>query len=144
MKYKTKKTFVKYFSSLSWYVVCWDSSSCVPKYLNVLRCIDAGKLFSRLTYKGAKPNRFNCISSQEDFYEYIHVELRSVFLGNANYEMKLSGLFGDNDYKLSVYAQLFPNLHHIINYLILELGLDYDFLCDVQYLTNFLGDVSYV
>lgn len=131
MKYKTKKTFVKYFNTLCWYCINWDFNSKKPVYINVIRYIDAAELFKRLTYSGNNRNAYNSITTQDEFYSFCRSQLAYYFRGNANFEMSLGDLHVsviDSMYKLSVFDQIEPNINHIINYIITEMGLFFPLL----------------
>jgi len=146
MKYKTKKAFVKYFNTLTWYCINWDFNNKRPVYINILAYIDAEELFKRLTYSGSKPNTFNCISSADDFYNFCRSYLTYRFSGDANFEMSLGNLnlkVTDECYKLSVYDQIEPNLNHIINYLITSLDLYFPLL-DVTSRRSERSGIDYV
>lgn len=143
MKYKTKSAFVKYFNTLSWYCINMDFNSNNPYYINVLSSINGEELFKRLTYSGSKPNKYNSISSLDEFVDFCRGQLSYYFRGNADFEMSLGSLHShdlDSCYKLSVYDQVEPNLHLIINYLIHSLELDFPLLSGP---VEFHGGISF-
>ena len=107
---------------MKWYAFYHDSNNDKIVKTNVIR----EDLINEIKKSMKKPDfRIgHIVNSLEDLREIVKGNLMYHYWSKCEYEMIVKGLFGDEEYKVSIYDQLEPNLDRIVEYISKEMRLN--------------------
>lgn len=106
------------FREISFYAIKWDGVNNKPKYINVLEYLDS-LAFSEAVMK------YKTITNYEELYRWVSRELKYIFFSHSQYEMRLSGLFDEELYKLDIWSQIVCNMDKIVDIVNNGFGLNF-------------------
>ena len=94
---------------MKWYVILWDFNRDEIEYFNIFQ--------SRSFSDGIRDLLKQKGLTREEFIEAVRHETKYSFWCKCEYEIIVSGVFGDKDKKVDAYSQLEKNLDILSDYI---------------------------